>query len=87
MPIVMPPVSFDVPAIIQVASHYSGAATMSSAARAMPHLMPPIARPSGIIQGPDVIARPRAPIGSQGIIQGPDGIIQGPDVAASTPGR
>lgn len=72
MPIVMPPLSFDVPAIIQVASHYSGAATRSSATRTMPHLMPPIARPLGLTSVPDVVTSPRPPAAPQGLTSVPD---------------
>jgi hypothetical protein len=70
MPMIMPPIYLDVPAVVQVAGHASSAE--SGIGRAMPHVGAPIARPLGSTQVPDIVAPPRPPAAPQGSTQGPD---------------
>lgn len=72
MPMIMPPMYFDVPAIIQIASHSSGASTASSTSTRIAHFMPPIARPLGVTQGPNIAAPLRTPVLPRGVTQGPN---------------
>jgi hypothetical protein len=59
MPIALPPVHFDVPAIIEVSSRSFG--THMGSMPSLSHLGNPIARPLGSTQGPD-ITTPNPPV-------------------------
>jgi hypothetical protein len=77
MPMILPPVYLDVPAIIQPVAQSSGA--RGSFGAAIPHFGPgmPIARPLGSSSGPSVVPTPSPapqPLGSRG---GPDSTRSG----------
>lgn len=78
MPMAMPPVYLDVPAVIRVVAH--SPAITSSIGRTLPHLGAPVARPLGFSSVPNIVAQPRAPAA-------PQGLTQGPDIAPTSRGR
>jgi hypothetical protein len=59
MPMLLPPLYFDVPAVTRVAAHSSGAPTAPATARPVPHLATPIARPLGFVQVPNIVPSPQ----------------------------
>lgn len=85
MPMILPPVYLDVPAIIQPAAQSSGAHPSFGAAG--PVLRPgrPIARPQDFSQVPDLVPPPKPGAQPQGSSQVPNGARSGTGTAAQHP--
>jgi|GEM_PF-1092110 hypothetical protein len=72
MPMILPPVYLDVPAIIQPAAQSSAAHASFGAASRNAHPGMPIIRPQGFSSGPDLVPPPNPGAQPQGGTGGPD---------------